>query len=112
MDLEVSRARQGRRPKYNRDFLEDQTVWSLLLSTFAKVGAVRMSFFRYASKIRALSTDGNHRQDAAVLAAPSEAYAPLPLCSYDPVAKKGIYATFPQQNIATMRQIIPTPDGT
>jgi hypothetical protein len=34
-----------------------------------------------------------------------------PLCSYDPVAKKGVYASFPQQNVTFMREIIPTPDG-
>jgi hypothetical protein len=35
-----------------------------------------------------------------------------PLCSYDPVAKKGTYASFPQQTVTFMRQIIPTSDGT
>jgi hypothetical protein len=37
---------------------------------------------------------------------------PYPLCSYDPVAMKGTYASFPQQQVTFMREIIPTPDGT
>jgi hypothetical protein len=35
----------------------------------------------------------------------------FPLCSYDPVARKGVYASFPQQQVTFMREIIPTPDG-